>query len=170
MAPAGLFDLAPPTEIVAINGVEHKVRGLPLRIIVELMKDYPNAVGLIGGGGLTAEAVIAQGPQVVALIIAAGYGMPDDEKARQAAADLPMDVQLDLVGAIVRATLGGGASPFAEKIKKIYDAFKIMEPPQQSDREAKLERMKQRLYRMQSPPISNSSSPEADIEPQKFGT
>jgi hypothetical protein len=169
MVPAGLFDLAPPTEIVSINGVDHKVRGLPLRIIVDLLKDYPAAVGLLGGG-LTAEAVIGQGPQAAALIIAAGYGMPDDEKARQAAADLPMDIQLDLIAAIVKATLGGGAGPFAEKIKKIYDAFKIMEPPQQSDREAKLERMKHRLYRMQSQPTSNSSSPEADIEPHKFVT
>jgi hypothetical protein len=125
---------------------------------------------LLGGGGLTAEAVIAQGPQAVALIIAAGYGMPNDEKARQAAADLPMDVQLDLIAAIVKATLGGGAGPFAEKIKKIYDAFKVINPPEQTERESKLERMKQRLQRMQSPPTSNSSSPEADIEPQKFGT
>jgi hypothetical protein len=176
MTAPGLFDIGPPTEIVAINCVEHKVRGLPLRIIVDLLKDYPAIIGMLGKG-LTAEAVVAQGPAAVSLIIAAGYGMADDEKARKAAADLPLDVQLDLIAGIVKATLGGGAGPFADKLRKIYDAFKVMNQTVEIDvkdledeRERKLERMKARLSRMQSQRTSNSSSPEADIDPAKFGT
>jgi hypothetical protein len=172
-----LFDIGPPTEIVAINGAEQKVRGLPLRVIVDLLKEYPAIIGMLGKG-LTAEAVVGQGPAAVSLIIAAGYGMADDEKARKAAADLPLDVQLDLIAGIVKATLGGGAGPFADKLKKIFEAFKVMNPAevevktegQEEVRERKLERMRQRLSRLQSRQTSNSSSPEADTAPAKFGT
>jgi hypothetical protein len=176
MTAPGLFDIGAPTEVVAINGAEHKVRGLPLRVIVDLLKDYPLIIGMLGKG-LTAEAIVAQGPAAVSLIIAAGYGMADDEKARKAAADLPLDVQLDLIAGIVKATLGGGAGPFADKIRKIYDAFKVMNQTVEIDvkdleqeRERKLERMKQRLSRMQSQRTSNSSSPEVATDPAKFGT
>jgi hypothetical protein len=180
MTSPGLFDIGPPTEIVSINGTDHKVRGLPLRIIVDLLKDYPAIIGMLGKG-LTAEAVVAQGPAAVSLIIAAGYGMADDEKARKAAADLPLDVQLDLIAGIVNATLGGGAGPFADKVRKIYDAFKVMNPAEaqaettaEEDsnevRERKLQRMRDRLSRMQSQQTSNSSSPGVATDPAKFGT
>jgi hypothetical protein len=178
MTGPGLFDIAPPSEKVTIGGVDHEVRGLPLRVIVQLVKDYPAFLGLFSGGGLTAQAIIAQGPRAVALIIACGYGMPDDEKALAAAANLPLDVQIDLIAGIVKATLGGGALPFAEKIKRLYEVLKTPEAEEvnaeatedpETVRTRKLERMKQRLSRMQSQSTSNSSSP-TDIAPQKFGT
>jgi hypothetical protein len=176
MSQPGLFDIAPPSEKVYIGGIEHEVRGLPLRVIAQLVKDYPAFLGLFSGGGLTAEAIIAQGPRAVALIIACGYGMPDDEKALAAAANLPLDVQIDLIAGIVKATLGGGALPFAEKINRLYEVLKTPEPPeaiQEAEspelRDRKLEIMKQRLHRMRSQRTSNSSSP-TDTDQQKFGT
>jgi hypothetical protein len=179
MTQPGLFDIAPPGEKVNIGGIEHEVRGLPLRVVAQLVKDYPAFLGLFSGGGLTAEAIIAQGPRAVALIIACGYGMPDDEKALAAAANVPLDVQIDLIAGIVKATLGGGALPFAEKINRLYE---VLKPPEAAEapatevqedseivRARKLERMRQRLSRMQSPPTSNSSS-STDTAPAKFGT
>ncbi|HET7376545.1 MAG TPA: hypothetical protein VFK30_07545, partial [Anaerolineae bacterium] len=80
MAEVTLFDLVPPTEIVTINGVDHKVRGLPLRIVTELVHEYPALISFLSGGGLTAEAILEQGPKAISTIIAAGYGMPGNDK------------------------------------------------------------------------------------------
>ena len=90
-----------------------------MRIVTELVRENPQLVAFLGGGGLTAEAIQEQGAGVVATIIAAGYGLPDDEKALKHAADLPLDVQLDLIAGIVKATLGGGTGPFAAKIRHL---------------------------------------------------
>lgn len=165
---SSLFDIAPATETVVINGAEHRVYGLPLRIVTEIVKKNPALVSMLGGGGLTAEAILDQGPEAVSTIIAAGYGMPDDEKAKKHAANLPLDVQLDLIAAIVKATLGGGAGPFAEKVKRVYESFG-MGKTAETEREEKLEIAKRRLSKIQSQRRSNSSSPAADTHMQPSG-
>lgn len=170
MTDISLFDIAPPTEIVSIGGVDHKVRGLPLRIVASLINDYPQLVGFLSGGGLTAEAIVEQGPKAVSLIIAAGYGVPDDEKAIKAAADLPFDVQIDLIAGIVKATLGGGTGPFVEKIKTLYQSFGVITAAQTEQRADAIEIAKARLSKLRSQSALNSSKPEADTQPTKFGT
>lgn len=155
-----LFDIAPPSETVTINGRDEKVVGLPFRIVVQLIKDNPDLTGLLVGGGLSGEAIINRGPDVAAQIIAAGYGMPDDEKAKQTAANLPLDVQLDLIAGILKATLGGGVGPFVQKITALQKVVEA-EKPKEEVRKEKLEIVKRRLTAMQSRRPSNSSSRKA---------
>ena len=111
---------------------------------------------------------MTRGRRLCLTIIAAGYGMPDDDKAKKHAANLPLDAQLDLIAAIVKATLGGGAGPFAEKVKRVYESFG-MGKTADKEREEKLEIVKRRLSKIQSQRRSNSSSPAADTHMQPSG-
>lgn len=157
-----LFDIAPPSETVSIAGVDHKVVGVPFRIIVQLVKESPELMALLMGGGLDGAALMAKGPDTVAMIIACGFGLPDDADAKKKAADLPLDVQLDLIAGIIKATIGGGAGPFVQKLAGLRKVIGMEEE-------------KPRIFRLKaaqpsSPKSSEPSAPIMDGHQEKFGT
>ena len=94
--------------------------------------------------------------------------MPDDEAALKQAADLPLDVQLDLIAGIVKATLGGGTGPFAEKVRRIYESFGMTKAV--DEREEKIEIAKRRLSKIRSQSPLNSSSHKGTTHSEAYGT
>ncbi len=158
---SSLDDIAPPSIPVSINGTEHRVVGVPFRVLMQA----PELIGFLMGSGLDANALMQKGPDTVALIIAAGFGSPDDEKAKKRAADLPFDVQIDLLAAILKATIGGGTGPFVEKLAGLRKLIEIEEKPT-----AEVEKIRLKTVQRTSPQPLNSSLPGEDIPIAKSGT
>lgn len=155
-----IFDIAPVTETVTINGVDHKVYGVPSRILAQLGKDYPELVAMLMGGGLNMEAIKEKFAPAVQIIIAAGFRGHDDPEVRKFAADLPLDTQMILLAAILKRTMMGGPDPFGQAVKAIVNMGAAEEP---------------RIFRLKaaqkdSSKPSASSVPTTDGQQEKFGT
>lgn len=169
MTQSTLFDIAPPSETVTIAGVDHKVVGVPFRVIVQLVKDNPEFMGLLFGGGLDGAALLAKGPDTVALIIAWGFGDGDNPEARTKAADLPLDVQLDLIAGIIKATIGGGAGPFVQKLAGLRKLIEV-EPERQKTPDGQPKVFRVKAAEKISPKPSESSIATSDSPMPKYGT
>ena len=81
------------------------------------MARFPDLRKLMSGGEITVEDMIAAGPAALAAILAAGTGAPEGEAAEAAAAKLMIGDQVDLLAAIMKVTLPGGAAPFVKKLR-----------------------------------------------------
>lgn len=156
-----IFDIAPVTETVTINGVDHKVYGVPSRILAQLGKDYPELIAMLMGGGLNMEAIKEKFAPAVKTIIAAGFRGHDDPEVNEFAANLPLDTQMILLAAILKRTMMGGPDPFGQAVKAIVNMGAAEEQP--------------RIFRLKaaqkdSSKPSASSAPTTDGQQEKFGT
>lgn len=106
-----LLDISAAATPVDIGGASVDVRGISAKGLAALMQRFPVLRDAILGKGLdlTPEALAETGPDVVAAIIAAGCGFNGNEKAEGNAADIPLGHQIELLAAILTATLPGGA-------------------------------------------------------------
>jgi hypothetical protein len=122
----GLLDAAPATFDVA--GVQGP--GVSSAGIAYLLATYPELRMYVTGVpvALNVDTIIKLAPNVICDIIACGCGYVPGEtdetkelfaRARQKAASLNADVQLDMIDAILKITMPGGVGPFAEKIEAI---------------------------------------------------
>jgi hypothetical protein len=66
--------------------------------------------------GLTPENLVKMVPDAIACVIAAGTGSPGDPAAEAVAESLGAQDQLELLEAILEATLPKGPGPFVEKL------------------------------------------------------
>lgn len=125
---AGLPDLS-PSETVMVGGEPVPVCGVSLKVLMQLFKRFPELTQLFGGGKeLDTARLIEMGDSVVSAIIAAGIGYPDDKKQESLAGKLPLEVQLDLIGAIIRVTMPGGVGPFVEKLGMVTGTLGVEQP------------------------------------------
>lgn len=168
-----LFSIAPSGGSVTIEGKTYKIKGVPFRVIMSIARESPDVLSVFFGGAITLSTITETSPKAVERIIAAGFGLIDDPRAMQWAGDLEMAVQLDLVAAILMQTTGGGAVPFAERLRAVRLAL-AGAPPAATTSDAATEAPAKGNGRMRmrepttppndapiSPPSSNSSSPEA---------
>lgn len=113
----GLLDIAPLTEKVAVGGQNIDVVGVSAAGIVSLIARYPEVKMLMAGKEVDVGALMAIGGDAVAALIAASVGYPGDEKQEAAAAKLSLQVQMDILAAAIRVTIGpNGIGPFLEKL------------------------------------------------------
>lgn len=112
----GLLDIAPVTEKVSVRGTEIEVLGVSAKGIAHLLSRFPELRNLITGRGVSPEAIMEIGGDIVAAIIAAGTGYPADKRAEEIANSLSIDEQTDLMAAILRLTMPKGFGPFVEKL------------------------------------------------------
>lgn len=159
MEGVSITDIAPNDE---------QLKGLPLRIVTRLVKEYPKIVSVLAGGGLSAEAIVEQGPDAVEMIIAAGWGKAGDKAAMEKAGNLELPEQIRLVSEIIAKTLGGGAGPFSELLRNLYAPFQVPKAATE-DREAKIAIIRERLAKLQRK-SSSTSKPTADSPQEKYGT
>lgn len=113
---AGLVDIAPAAETVAIRGTQIAVTGVSAHGIAMLLARFPDLRRMLSGLDVDADSLIGMGGEVVAAILAAGTGAAGDEAAEAAAAGLSVDEQIDLLSAIMRVTMPKGVGPLAEKL------------------------------------------------------
>lgn len=112
----GLIDIAPSVETVDPQGLAVTVHGVFAKGVAHLLGRFPELPKLMSGQQVEADQLMAMGGDAVAAIIAAGCRYPGDDKAEAVAGKLAIDVQADLLAAIVRLTLPAGLGPFVEKL------------------------------------------------------
>ncbi len=118
----GLLDIAPVVDTVEINGEQVNIPGISVQGIAVLWRRYPILQETLTKG-ISVENLMATGPDVVAAIIAAGCGQPNNEQAEQIARLLNLQAQIDLLTAILRRTMPKGIGPFLASINKLTDMF-----------------------------------------------
>jgi hypothetical protein len=112
----GLVDLAPRIEIVPVEGAEVAVHGISAKGLAYLLGRFPDLRRLMTGQDVGVDQLLVSGGEAVAAIIAAGCGSPGEEYAEAVAGNLSIDVQADLLAAILRLTLPRGIGPFVAKL------------------------------------------------------
>lgn len=158
-----LFDIAPPRGKVTIADKDYDIVGVPFRVVMAVAKEAPGVLAFFIGGTLDLST-LEKSPDAVAAIIAAGFGAPDDERVKNHAADLPLDIQLELFAAILKQSTGGGAVPFAAKLKALQNA--LNPPATEAPRPLRF-----KMREPGTPPeLSNSSLPVAESANRQFGT
>ena len=111
-----LLDIAPLTETVAVSGKKLPVYGISAIGLVSLISRFPEIRMLMNGKDVDAGSLMAIGGDAISAIIAAGTGMPGDEKHEEAAGRLALETQVDILAAIIKVTLPNGVGPFIEKL------------------------------------------------------
>jgi hypothetical protein len=123
-----LADIGVATEAVTVDGKEGPaqvdVRGVSTEDVLTLLQRFPELQKWIGGGERKASDLISLAPHAVSAIIAAATGGLDDTKIEAAAAQLPIETQLNFLEAIGRLTFKSGFGPFAERITALFAAAK----------------------------------------------
>ncbi|RUW73686.1 hypothetical protein, partial [Mesorhizobium sp. M2A.F.Ca.ET.067.02.1.1] len=98
----GLLDIAPLTEKVSVGGKSLVVYGVSASGLVSLIARFPEIRMLMNGKEVDVGSLMTIGGDAIAAIIAAGIGLPGDEKQEAAAARLPLEIQADILAAIIK--------------------------------------------------------------------
>lgn len=123
-----LLDIAKLESTVQVRGTGITCYGISARGVVSLIERFPALKELMFPAGvLTAPselsdplALVHAAPDAVAAIITAGTGHLADRKHEEAAANLAIEEQIDLLGEIMRLTLPNGLVPFMEKLTALF--------------------------------------------------
>jgi hypothetical protein len=129
----GLVDIAPAVEKIDCGGVSVEVYGVSVRGVASLLARFPDLRKLMSGLEVEPDSLVSMAPDAVAAIIAAGVGKPGDPETEAIADRMPVDVQADLLSAILRLTMPRGLGPFADKLAKLGD---ILVPGQSVEAQA----------------------------------
>lgn len=110
-------DLAPAIEIVKIRGATFELRGLPFKRCCELIGKFPEIVSAFDGKTDIAT-LLAHVPRAGALLVAHAMDRGEDE-ALIASFDenLVLGEQVELVNAVLKASLPNGRRPFVELLE-----------------------------------------------------
>ena len=118
---ADLLDIASSSsvEIVKIDDLEFKVRGVSADGIASIVSRFPELIPLVNGSVTESliPRLIASCGAAVGPIIAIGCGHRDEEAYEQCGATLPLEQQIKLLDAIFRLTFPNGIGRFVEKLK-----------------------------------------------------
>ena len=115
----GLVDIAPITSSVSIRGQDITITGVSARGIASLLARFPELRALMTGREVALDELLRLGGDVIAAIIAAGTGAPDDAQAEKAADYLTLEEQADLLAAIVELTMPRGLGPLVERLSRL---------------------------------------------------
>ena len=116
---ADLLDIAPSTavDIVKIDGLRIKVRGISVDAIAAIVSRFPALKSLASGdGGDIVSRLVAGCGAAVGSIIAAGCGHFGEEEYEQRAASLLPEQQIKFVRAIFGLTFPNGIGSFVEEL------------------------------------------------------
>lgn len=122
---SSLADLAGVGRDVQIRGLKVTVTGVSARGLAMLFRRFPDLVGAVTGAGLNIASLVEMGPQVLAAVIAAGTGSPDDQEAEAVADRLGMSDQLALIEAIIAETFAGDPEGFMKRLESLAGAVGV---------------------------------------------
>lgn len=122
-----LLDLKRRTVTVTTPDGDVTVNAVSIAGLTSLMALVPTVRKLMAGtvqpSELTVESLIGIAPDLVAGIIAAGFDKADDPEYIEAAANLPIGVQADLLLGVVEASMPKGLGPFMESVSGVMGAL-----------------------------------------------
>jgi hypothetical protein len=115
----GLLDIAPLTQTITVRDHPIEVAGVSAKGVAQLLLRFPELRALISGREVGLDQLLALGGDIIAAVIAAGCGVPGDERAEAAAGRLGLDDQAELLAAIMKLTMPQGIGPFVEKLARM---------------------------------------------------
>lgn len=117
----GLLDIGKLTRTVSIRGKDIPVSGIKAITFLSLLDRFKDLQNAMAGQkmNLSPAEILKLAPEVVAAIIAAGLGYPNDKDQEAAALDLLPGEQVDALVAILEVSIGGETGPFGEKLKRL---------------------------------------------------
>lgn len=114
---ATFADLAPAIERIDIRGTTWELRGLPFKRCVELISQFPAILDAFEGSADLGK-LLAQVPKAGATLVAASLGrMGDGELVASFDDNLVVGEQVELVAAVLRASLPKGNRPFVDLLE-----------------------------------------------------
>jgi len=97
-----------------------RVKGLAARTALDIINRFPaTMVKALNNGEFNVSALMKSAPEVINAILAAAVGKPGDKEAEEAAADVPLEIQMDILEATGRLTFRSGFGPFVARIKAL---------------------------------------------------
>jgi hypothetical protein len=118
-----LHDISDFGEKVDIgDGRKLQVKGISAKGVVSLLIRFPELQKWLSGQSLALADTFLRAPDTIAAVIAAGTGSPGDTDAEDIAAELPVEVQTDVLEAVYRQTFRNGFGPFVKRVLVLYAA------------------------------------------------
>lgn len=114
-----LLDIGAPFENVPVGDKKLAVYGLSMENLIDLIQRFPEAGQWLGPDSVDMKAMLAAAPKLLQAVIASATGTPGDEDAENIAARLAIEVQLNIVQAVIRLTFKDGFGPFVERIAEL---------------------------------------------------
>ena len=114
-----LLDIGPVSEKVQVGSKLLNVYGISAKGIFAVFQRFPEVrtwFTVKQGQKIDLQKLIAEAPDAIAAIIAAGCGEPGNAAAEETAGTIPVDTQLDILEAIGRLTFKNGFGPFVQRI------------------------------------------------------
>jgi hypothetical protein len=97
-----------------------RVYGISAEVCLSLLQRFPEILTkAMAGGGVKFNDIIGAAPQVISAVIAAATGQAGDDEVEQDAANLPIEIQMDILEAAGRLTFRSGFGPFAQRIMSL---------------------------------------------------
>lgn len=111
-----LLDIGAPHETVSIGDQALSVYGLSVENLIVLLQRFPEAGQWLAPGSVDMKEMLAAAPKLLQAIIACATGAPEDVDTEAVAARLSIDIQLDILEAVIRLTFKDGFGPFVQRI------------------------------------------------------
>lgn len=111
-----LLDIGPLYEKVPVSDKLLRVFGISAKGLFSIFQRYPAVGKWFSGGKFTVPDLVAEAPDAMAAIIAAGCALPGNAEAEERASTFPIEAQLDVLEAIARLTFKNGFGPFVMRI------------------------------------------------------
>ena len=126
----GLVDLVPFRKKVSVSGNDIDVASIPARRIVALLERFPELRLMFAKRQIDPDAVMKLAPEIIEAIIAEGttpkVGGESDKgraqrikEAEEAASELGLGDQIELITEIILVTFPGGFGPLLQKLEKL---------------------------------------------------
>lgn len=112
-----LADIGPVYEDVPISD-DKKLRcfGISAKGLFAIFQRFPEVGQWFKGGRFDPKSLIAQVPDCIAGVIAAGCGYAGDEAMEKKAENIAVEAQIDIIEAIFRLTFKNGFGPFVQRM------------------------------------------------------
>ena len=135
-----LTDIGAPHTKVSVGDKQVDVYGLSAENLIVLLQRFPEAGKWLAPGKVNMTEMIAAAPKLLSAIIATATGSPEDKESEAVASKLSIEIQLDILDAVVKLTFKDGFGPFVKRIADLsvvaasvnYGRVTGMNSPQQS--------------------------------------
>jgi hypothetical protein len=115
-----LRDVGGLYEEVPVGDSFIKVKGIGARTALDIINRFPETmVKALQKGDLNVSLLFKTAPEVINALIAAATGKPGDPDAEADAAEVPLEVQMDILEATAKLTFRSGFGPFVARIKAL---------------------------------------------------
>jgi hypothetical protein len=111
-----LTDIGAPHIKVSIGDKQVDVYGLSVENLIALLQRFPEAGKWLAPGTVNMTEMIAAAPKLLSAIIATATGAPEDKESEAVASKLSVEIQLDILDAVVKLTFKDGFGPFVKRI------------------------------------------------------